>query len=133
MEKEEIEKRLELLRINKEGYELSLKECVSSLSKEGLEKLYNLYYIDFLGERKNSKQAKVNYLVREIPSQFLDYMRYMINADTKDIIEKLCNKKDVDKNIGLVELAEYGFIYISKSGKVIIPLDLKYFIMDLFC
>lgn len=69
MSEEEVQAKLNLVRIDTEENELTLEECLKAMSKEGFENLYKFY--DVFEENKKTKQAKMRYLVREIQSQFL--------------------------------------------------------------
>ncbi len=69
MSEEEVQAKLDLVRIDTEEKTLTLEECLNAMSKVRFENLYKFY--DVSEENKKTKQAKMHYLIREIPSQFL--------------------------------------------------------------
>lgn len=131
MTEEEVQAQLDLFRIDTQEKDLTLKECLSVMSKEGFEKLYKFY--DVFEENKKTKQAKMNYLKREIPSQFFDDFRHnMISNKEKELIIKICNNEKVKLDISILGLTQMGYIYINKNDEAILPLDIYYFLIDFF-
>ena len=110
----------------------SLKECISCLSDEGLMELYNFYDITEDQSLKKTKAAKINYLVKEIPSQFLDDFRFMMNEKDREIIINLCQNKQIESFDALIHLMEFGYVFLTPSGTVVFPQELQWFITDLF-
>lgn len=121
--------------------ELSIEECIKGLSKEGLEKLYSSYDISDCYEqnsyhsKKNTKIAKIKYLIKEIPGQFIDYYRFMMPPQKRKILTALLNGKKVKIDYEILYLAEFGFVYfknINNEIKVVMPYELKHIVEDLF-
>lgn len=110
----------------------SLKECINSLTDEGLTELYNFYDLTEDNSLYKSKQGKRNYLVREIPGQFLDDFRFMMGKEDRKVIEKICQDESLKINEAIVHFMNFGYVYITPSGKLILPVELKWFIEDLF-
>lgn len=129
MNKEEVQAKLDLVRIDTQEKILTLEECLNAMSKEGFEKLYKFY--DVFGENKKTKRAKINYLVREIPSQFFDDFSNMMSNESRKLIIKICNNEKV-KLDSSVWFAQMGYIYMNNNDELILPLDLYYFLVDFF-
>lgn len=110
----------------------SLKECINSLTDDGLNELYNFYDLTEDNSLYKSKQGKRNYLVREIPGQFLDDFKFMMDKDDRKVLVKICQNESPKINEAIVHLMSFGYVYITPSGKLILPVELKWFIEDLF-
>ena len=81
---------------------------------------------------KKTKAAKINYLVKEIPDQFLDDFRFMMNEKDREIIINLCQNKQIKSFDALIHLMEFGYVFLTPSGTVVFPQELQWFITDLF-
>lgn len=114
----------------KEINNYSLKECISKLPIEGLNELYKLY--DVFELNKKTKQAKINYLVREIPGQFLDDFRFMMDDNRRKKIIDRINKKEITTDYDIIHLLQFGYLFINENDKFIFPNELKWFLIDLF-
>lgn len=115
------------------GSDASLKERINSLNDEGLIELYNFYDLTEDNSLYKSKQGKKNYLIREIPSQFLDDFSFMMNRDDRKILEKICQNESPKINAPIVHFMNFGYVYMTPNGKLILPVELKRFVEDLFC
>ena len=110
----------------------SLKECISCLTDEGLIELYNFYDITENKSLKKTKSAKINYLVKEIPSQFLDDFKFMMDDNDRNMIVNLCQNKQIKVPEFFIHLMHFGYVFLSPSGTVIFPQELQWGITDLF-
>lgn len=110
----------------------SLKECISCLTDEGLIELYNFYDITEAKSLKKTKAAKINYLVKEIPSQFLDDFRFMMDDNDRNMIIKLYQNKQIKVPEFYIHLMRFGYVFLTPSGTVVFPQELQWFITDLF-
>ncbi len=128
------EKNLRLYTLKKEvDTAASLEECIHNLTNEGLIELYNLYDITEDNNLKKSKPAKMNYLIREIPGQFLDDFRFMMDKEAKETIVKLCQNKQTEINKSILHFMSFGFVFRTPCGKLIFPQELEWFITDYLC
>lgn len=112
--------------------DVHLRDCIKNLTNEGLMELYNFYDLTEENNLNKTNSGRINYLVREIPSQFLDDFAHMMDEKDRKIIIKLCQNKEVKINEIIVHFMTFGYVYITPSGKFIFPLGLKWFIGDLF-
>lgn len=133
--KEEIDQSLEYVKIDTDLVELDLRECIKLLPDASLNKLYYSYDVEsFLSKRdiaKKPKNTKVNYLVREVPGQFIDYLQFMLDAKQKKTLKDLCNGREIKLHEGFISFAHFGFIYMNKNEEIILPLELKEIAEDL--
>ncbi len=128
MSEDEIESRLDSVRINLEGEQLTLEECLKPPPLQKMEKLYDFYNV--FNEVRKTKLAKLNYLRREIPSQFFDNLMNMSTVEDRKILARLYNGEDIEHSVNLASMALLGYIFVNKEGKVILPLELGYFISN---
>lgn len=114
------------------GSDASLKECINSLTDDGLTELYNFYDLTEDNSLYKSKQGKRNYLVREIPGQFLDDFKFMMGDEDRKTLVKICQNKSSKIDEAIVHFMSFAYVFITPSGKLILPVELKWFIEDLF-
>ena len=104
----------------------SLKKCLNNLTPEGLEELYNLY--DVTGANMKTKQSKINYLLKEIPSQFLDDFRFMMDDKERKLIYDIGDGKSFKIDHHIIHLFTFGFLFINKSDELVVPDELYWFV-----
>ncbi len=128
MTDEEIKEKYMKLNTLKEEIDVnaSLKDCIHNLTNEGLIELYNLYDITENNTLKKSKSAKINYLIKEIPGQFLDDFQFMMDEKDKEVIIKLYQNKQIEINNSILHFMRFGYVFITPSGKLILPIELKW-------
>ena len=130
MDLKELKEKYIKLRILKPTQGEMLKECLEALPTDGLNELYEFY--DVFKEKKKTKGAKITYLKREIPSQFLDDFRFMMDDEERKKFIAICNRENIEIDSDIVHLLEYGFVYINSENQLIVPDELYYFMTDLF-
>lgn len=108
----------------------SLNECLRKLSVDGLNHLYKLY--DVLNINKKTKQAKINYLVSEIQSQFIDEFRFMMDNDERMKFMSVCKNKNCALDFNIVDWLSFGFLFIDENNELIVPTEIYWIIEDLF-
>lgn len=108
----------------------SLKECISKLPPEGLNDLYELYDVSELNIK--TKQARINYLVREIPGQFLDDFRFMMDDNERKRLIDFLNGGAFTIEYDTIHLFRFGFLFINENDNFIFPDELEWFLIDLF-
>jgi len=126
MSEEEIKAKLELVRIDTQKKRLSLRECLSAMSEEKFENLYQ-FYVSF-EKYKRTKQDRVNYLVKKIPSYFIDEYIHMMNVYERELIIKIFNFEKIKYSTALLDFAETGYIYINSNNELILPIELIRFL-----
>lgn len=121
------EKYIKLGKMDNEDAAL-LKDCLKVLPTSSLNQLYDFYNV--LEEEKKTKQAKINYLYQEIPSQFLDDFMHMMSKSKKQKLVDIINNKKVEIDNDVINLIKFGYVYITPSGRLIVPDTLYYFLKD---
>lgn len=65
---------------------VSLKDCIKNLTNEGLMELYNFYDLTEENILNKTNSGRINYLVHEIPSQFLDDFKFMMDEKDREVL-----------------------------------------------
>lgn len=126
MSEEEIQAKLESVKIDTQKKRLSLRECLSAMSEDRFENLYH-FYVSF-EKIKRTKQDRVNYLVKKIPSYFINEYIHTMRTRERELIIKIFNFEKVKLNTILLDFAQTGYIYINSNNQLILPIDLICFL-----
>lgn len=125
-EKEMMEK-INLARVSKEWFHFDMSDSLKLLTNEGLNELYDFYSsVDpRVTASKKTKLAKINYMVRELPGQFIDDLLHMMDEDDIELLKKIYNMEKIPISLEIYHFATFGYIYITPSGTVYMPETLK--------
>ena len=123
-------KKSELLRLYKINVKNGdLKEYLQLLSDEAFNKLYDFYNI--LHETHKSKKDKTDYLLREIPSQFMDDYYNMMDNDDHQVIMEIYHGLDVEIDDFILHCLYFGYVFVNKDNKIIMPKE--NYLRELLC
>lgn len=136
---EEINEKIRLATIitDEDKDDFTIEECLKFLPTESLEVLYSRYDIseqyDYIPHhsKKKTKSQKIKYIASEIPGQFLDDYRFMMNKSSQEKIKRLCQGKKLKIDYDIIDLAYFGFVYFREKNneiEIIFPYDLGYFV-----